>query len=50
MRAVVIALGCLAASISLPTLANGQSQIADPQVRDQLLWDGGCFGMAIVLG
>jgi deoxyribonuclease-1 len=39
MRAVVIALGCLAASFSLPVLANGQSQIADPQVRDQLFWN-----------
>lgn len=39
MRAVVIALGCLAASFSLPILANGQSQIDDPQVRDHLFWD-----------
>lgn len=39
MRTVVIALGCLAASFSLPALANGQSQIAEPQVRDQLFWN-----------
>lgn len=39
MRAVVIALACLAASFSLPVLANGQSRIADPQVRDQLFWN-----------
>lgn len=39
MRAVVIALGYLAASVSLQVLANGQNRIADPQVRDQLFWN-----------
>jgi deoxyribonuclease-1 len=39
MRAVVIARGCLATCFSLPALANGQSQIADPQVRNQLFWN-----------
>tara|TARA_R100001244_G_scaffold20931_3_gene22250 strand:+ start:9657 stop:10325 length:669 start_codon:yes stop_codon:yes gene_type:complete len=39
MRAVVIALGCLAASLNLPALAGGQSQIADAQASEQLFWN-----------
>ncbi|MCY1532205.1 Endonuclease-1 [compost metagenome] len=39
MRAVIIALGCLAASLSGPTLASGQNQISDPKTSERLFWD-----------
>ena len=38
MRSLLLAIGCLAASISLPTLANGQSQLSDPKAALQLFW------------
>jgi deoxyribonuclease-1 len=38
MRSLLIAIGCLAASISLPTLANGQNQLSDPKAAVQLFW------------
>lgn len=38
MRAVVIALGCLAASFSLSALAGGQNRIADAETSEQLFW------------
>ena len=46
MRALVIALGCLATTLTLPAWANGQDRIADLQTSENLLWsevyrDGG---------
>ncbi|HEX5843023.1 MAG TPA: endonuclease [Pseudomonas sp.] len=38
MRAVILALGCLATAFSLPTLASGQNQINDPKAAAQLFW------------
>ncbi|NQD95833.1 endonuclease I, partial [Pseudomonas sp. CrR25] len=38
MRAVVFALGCLAAACSLTTLASGQDRISDPETSEQLFW------------
>jgi deoxyribonuclease-1 len=38
MRSLVIAIGCLAASISLTATANGQTQLSDPKSSAQLLW------------
>jgi len=38
MRAVILALGCLATSLLLPALANGQQQISDAKISSQLLW------------
>lgn len=38
MRSLFLAIGCLAASISLPTLANGQNQLSDPKAAVQLFW------------
>jgi deoxyribonuclease-1 len=38
MRSLLLAIGCLAASISLPTLANGQNQLSDPKAAVQLFW------------
>ncbi|WXL26367.1 endonuclease [Ectopseudomonas mendocina] len=38
MRSLVIALSCLATSISLTAFANGQSQLSDPKATPQLLW------------
>ncbi|MGB4075511.1 endonuclease I family protein [Pseudomonas sp.] len=39
MRSLLIAIGCLAASLSLPTLAGGQNQLSDPKAATQLFWD-----------
>lgn len=39
MRSLLIAIGCLAASFSLPTLASGQNQLSDPKAATQLFWD-----------
>jgi deoxyribonuclease-1 len=38
MRVVILALGCLATSFSLSTLAGGQTQIADPKAAAQMFW------------
>ncbi|WP_339413044.1 endonuclease I family protein [Pseudomonas sp. EA_35y_Pfl2_R5] len=38
MRSLLFAIGCLTASISLPTLANGQNQLSDPKAAVQLFW------------
>lgn len=38
MRVVILALGCLATSFSLSTLAGGQTQITDPKVAAQIFW------------
>jgi deoxyribonuclease I len=38
MRTTIIALGCLATLISLPTTAIAQQQISDGQVASRLLW------------
>lgn len=38
MRSLLLVIGCLAASISLPALAKGQSQLADPKAAVQLFW------------
>lgn len=38
MRAVIIALGCLATCLSLPALANGQQQITDSDLASAILW------------
>ena len=38
MRSLFLAIGCLAASISLPTLASGQNQLSDPKAAVQLFW------------
>jgi deoxyribonuclease-1 len=38
MRSLVIAVSCLAASISLSAVANGQTQLSDPKATPQLLW------------
>jgi deoxyribonuclease I len=38
MRAVILALGCLAAAFSLPAQANGQKQLNDSKVATQLFW------------
>jgi deoxyribonuclease-1 len=39
MRAVIIALGCLATLFSLPTLASGQNQIADTKAATRIFWN-----------
>jgi deoxyribonuclease I len=39
MRAVIIALGCLATLFSLPTLANGQNQIAGTKAATRIFWN-----------
>jgi deoxyribonuclease-1 len=39
MRAVIIALGCLATTFSLPTLASGQNQIADAKAATRIFWN-----------
>jgi deoxyribonuclease I len=39
MRAVIIALGCLATTFSLPTLASGQDQIADTKAATRIFWN-----------
>ena len=39
MRAVIIALGCLATTFSLPTLASGQNQIAGTKAATQIFWN-----------
>jgi deoxyribonuclease-1 len=38
MRSSLLAIGCLAATFSLPALANGQDALADSNVAEQLLW------------
>lgn len=38
MRIVVLAIGCLAASFSLSSLASGQDRIPDPEASAQLFW------------
>jgi deoxyribonuclease I len=38
MRAVAIALGCIATALTLPIWANGQDRIDDPQTSEALLW------------
>ena len=38
MRSLLIAIGCLAASTSLPILASGQNQLAEPKTATQLFW------------
>ncbi len=38
MRSAVIALSCLAACLSQPSLAGGQDKISDPAVSEQLFW------------
>ena len=39
MRSSLLAIGCLAASISFPTLGNGQDQLSDVKAATQLLWN-----------
>ena len=39
MRAVIIALGCLATLFSLTTLANGQNQIAGTKAATRIFWN-----------
>ena len=39
MRAVIIALGCLATTFSLPSLASGQNQIADTKAATRIFWN-----------
>ncbi len=38
MRAVILALGCLATAFSLPALANGQQQLTDAKLASDMLW------------
>lgn len=38
MRSSLLAIGCLAACISQPALANGQNQLSDPKAAVQLFW------------
>lgn len=38
MRSLLIAIGCLAASTSLPALAGGQEQLTNPKAATQLFW------------
>lgn len=39
MRAVIIALGCLATAFSLPSLASGQNQIAGTKAATRIFWN-----------